>query len=172
MEFLTMQTLQNGIEVPTNSDTYKLTEHLANMGDKANVIIPVPTKDVRDGLAGKYAGMTVARLDLGARLETWNGSGWITQGPYAEFANEAVLNTAVVMNGQVGPFYQAFPAGRFTVAPIVTLGTSNARLSASWNNVTKDGFDLYVRNDSDLNALTGAIITFTAKQMTATSAAG
>lgn len=167
-----MQTLQNGAEVPTNSDTYKLTEHLAKMGNTLNVVIPVPTQSVRDGLTGKYPGMTVARLDLGGRLETYNGSGWITQGPYAEYANQALLNSPVVMNGQLGPFYQTFPAGKFTVAPIVTLGTSNARLTAAWNNVTKDGFDLYVRNDSDLDAVTGAIITFTARQMTATSAAG
>lgn len=72
-----MQTLQNGIEVPTNSDTYKLTEHLANMGTKANVVIPVANKDARDALAGPYAGMTVSRTDLpGAPLEVHDGTAW------------------------------------------------------------------------------------------------
>jgi len=72
-----MQTLQNGIEVPTNSDTYKLTEHLANMGDKSNVVIPVASKDVRDALLDKYPGMTVARTDLPrCPLETYDGTNW------------------------------------------------------------------------------------------------
>ncbi|MCT9624277.1 hypothetical protein HWD94_03955 [Pseudarthrobacter equi] len=72
-----MQTLQNGIKVPTNSDPYKLTDDLAQMGLSSNVIIPVQTKADRDGLADKFPGMTVSRLDLpGAPLETWDGNNW------------------------------------------------------------------------------------------------
>jgi len=72
-----MQTLQNGIEVPTNSDTYKLTEDLAKMGDTSNVAIPVQNKDARDALDGKFPGMIVCRLDLpNAPLETYDGTDW------------------------------------------------------------------------------------------------
>ena len=98
----------------------------------------------------------------------WVRANWV----HAEFANTALLNSPVPAGGQLGPFYQTFPAGRFTVAPIVTLGVSNARLSASCNNPTKDGFELYIRNDTSADAISGAIISFTAKQMTATTAAG
>lgn len=72
-----MQTLQNGIEVPTNSDTYKLTEDLAKMGDTANVIIPVADEAARNSIPDPYASMTVSRLDLpGAPLETHDGTKW------------------------------------------------------------------------------------------------
>ena len=71
-----MQTLQNGIEVPTNSDTYKLTEDLAKMGDTTNAVVPVPTLAARDAL-DEYPGLTVVRLDLArAPLETFDGTNW------------------------------------------------------------------------------------------------
>jgi len=69
-----MQTLQNGIEVPTNSDEYSLTTHLANMGNKSNVIVKVANAAARDALT-KTAGLTVYRLDT-ARQESWTGSRW------------------------------------------------------------------------------------------------
>lgn len=72
-----MQTLQNGIEVPTNSDLYKLTEDLAKLGDTSNVVIRVVSQAARDALEDPYAGMTVARLDLpGCPLETHDGTKW------------------------------------------------------------------------------------------------
>jgi hypothetical protein len=72
-----MQTLQNGIEVPTNSDNYALTEHLANMGNKTNVIVKVTDLAARDAL-DKYDGLTVRRLDIDSRpTETWNGVTWV-----------------------------------------------------------------------------------------------
>jgi hypothetical protein len=74
-----MQTLQNGITVPTNGDPYNLTGDLADMGNKANVIIPVSTQAQRDGLTAKFVGMTVRRLDFRGTLEWWNGSSWVSQ---------------------------------------------------------------------------------------------
>lgn len=72
-----MQILQNGAQVPTNSDTYKLTEDMATMGATLNVIIPVQNKDARDALENKFPGMTVARLDLpGVPKETYDGTNW------------------------------------------------------------------------------------------------
>lgn len=69
-----MQTLQNGIVVPTNSDEYDLTDDMAGMGNTANVIIKVANAAARDALT-KTAGMCVYRLDTG-RIEAWNGSRW------------------------------------------------------------------------------------------------
>lgn len=72
-----MQTLANGIKVPTNSDAYNLTADLAVMGNAANVIIVAATAAVRDALPSKYLGMTVRRTDLGGALEWWNGTAWV-----------------------------------------------------------------------------------------------
>jgi hypothetical protein len=71
-----MQTLQNGIKVPTNSDAYNPTADLAAMGKSANVIIPVNSQAARDNLTDKFVGMTVRRLDFRGTLEWWNGSSW------------------------------------------------------------------------------------------------
>jgi hypothetical protein len=76
-----MQTLPNGIEVPTNSDTYKLTEHLANMGNTSNVITKVATQADRDALPDPQAGDVVVRLDLpGCPLERYDGTTWKPSG--------------------------------------------------------------------------------------------
>lgn len=175
-----MQTLYNGVEVFTNGDSYNLADDVAHAFSTANVLIAVSSLAQRNGLAAIAPdgilppGTTVVRKDItGFPLETWDGVVWRPRSwTFAEYGNSALVNSPVPANGQLGPFYQSFPAGRFTVAPLVTLGTSNARLTASWNNVTTSGFDLYIRNDTPVEAVTGAIITFTAKQMTPTTAAG
>jgi len=74
-----MQILQNGVEVPTNSDPYNLTDDLANLGLTSNVIIPVTTQAQRDALTDKFVGMTVRRLDFRGTLEYWDGSGWVSE---------------------------------------------------------------------------------------------
>lgn len=66
-----MQTLQNGIQVPTNSDEYSPTEQIAGAFDQANVVIPVASQAARDALV-KRDGMPVARLDLGGIVEVWD----------------------------------------------------------------------------------------------------
>ena len=69
-----MQTLQNGIEVFTNSDEYDLATDVADAFGDANVVIVVANATARDALT-KHAGMPVYRLDV-ARMEIWNGSRW------------------------------------------------------------------------------------------------
>jgi hypothetical protein len=66
-----MQNLQNGVTVPTNSDEYNLTQHLAKAFDDANVVIPVTGVPARDALV-KRDGMPVTRLDLGGLIEVWD----------------------------------------------------------------------------------------------------
>lgn len=69
-----MQTLQNGIVVPTNSDEYDLTADLATMGATTNSVITVADATARDALT-KTAGMHVYRTDV-ACVEVWNGARW------------------------------------------------------------------------------------------------
>jgi hypothetical protein len=129
-----VQTLQNGIEVPTNSDTYKLTQDLANMGNKTNVAIPVESQAVRDALSGKFPGMTVARLDLPrCPLETYDGTKWsISDVPWANIPlaqgfdhftgsgwsgiKYAVRNGWVIVNGAV---YRADAWGDDTTCSVI-----------------------------------------------------
>lgn len=89
-----MQTLQNGIVVPTNSDPYNPTADLATMGLKSNVIIPVTTQAQRDALTGKFNGMTVRRIDLGGDLQWWNGTIWVGT-PHAEFTTSNTAGTVI-----------------------------------------------------------------------------
>lgn len=66
-----MQTLQNGIPVPTNSDTYNPTKQLEDAFNAADVVIRVPSQSARDAL-DKRDGMAVARMDLGGKIEVWD----------------------------------------------------------------------------------------------------
>jgi len=71
-----MQTLENGVQVFTNGDTYNLAGDIATAFSTANVIVKVSTDAARDALT-KYDGLTVRRLDVTGRpLEVWDGSGW------------------------------------------------------------------------------------------------
>lgn len=69
-----MQTLDNGIQVPTNSDPYKLTQDLTTMAASTKPVTVVASAAARDALS-KYTGRKVYRSDTG-REENWNGSRW------------------------------------------------------------------------------------------------
>jgi hypothetical protein len=86
-----MQTLQNGIDVPTNSDPYNLTGDLAAAFGDANVVVPVASKAVRDALT-KKDGLVVARMDLGGVIEIWDvsTSAWTKGFQHAEFTGSTV----------------------------------------------------------------------------------
>jgi hypothetical protein len=168
-----MQTLPNGVEVFTNGDDYNLADDVAHAFATAAVTITVTSEQQRDALPDKFVGMTIRRADLAGYQQWWDGAIWRPgTAIFAEYGNQALVNAPVPAGGQLGPFYQAFPPGKFTVPPIVTFGSSNARLSPGWNNISTAGFDLYVRNDSPGDAQPGAFISFSAKQVTPTSAAG
>jgi len=115
-----MQTLPNGIEVPTNSDTYKLTEDLAKMGSTAHVIIPVNSATERNGLAALYPDGVlpvptyVNRMDVtGHPIEVWDGTGW-----------DRLVSPAIRANTQTvgaGMAADAFMSG--TIRPLIQAGT-------------------------------------------------
>lgn len=69
-----MQTI-NGMDIPTNSDPYDLTDDLAGMATGANVIRRAASAAARDALPNKSAGTPAYRTDTG-RLEIYNGARW------------------------------------------------------------------------------------------------
>ena len=77
-----MQTLYNGVQVPTNGDPYNLMDDLAAAFESANVIIQISSQTQRDGLAALAPGGVlpvptfIYRTDLNRR-ETWNGVEWL-----------------------------------------------------------------------------------------------
>lgn len=99
-----MQTLFNGIEVPTNSDPYNPTDDLARMGATAGVIIDVSSQTQRDQLAAQAPGGVlpvptfVARMDIaGTPIQTWNGSSW--SGGDTGWLPVPLINTFTEFNG-------------------------------------------------------------------------
>lgn len=84
-----MQTLFNGVKVPTNGDPYNLLDDLAAAFETANVIIQISSETQRDGLPalapdGVLPVPTfIYRTDLNRR-ETWNGVEWLGDVRHAE----------------------------------------------------------------------------------------
>lgn len=81
-----MQTLQNGIPVPTNSDDYNPTDQIADAFNAADVVIRVGNESARDALV-KRDGMAVARTDLGGVIEVWSATlnAWTIGNIHTEF---------------------------------------------------------------------------------------
>lgn len=76
-----MQTLPNGVEVPTNSDPYNLTDDLANAFNDVPGAIRVSSQAQRDAIP-KVTGLRVQRMDLdGHPDDIWNGSAWLPLAP-------------------------------------------------------------------------------------------
>jgi hypothetical protein len=90
-----VQTLQNGIPVPTPSDTYNPTEQLADAFGAADVVIRVPSQAARDGLT-KRDGMAVSRMDLGGLIEVWDAdiNEWSIGIQHTEFTGDTGLEPA------------------------------------------------------------------------------
>lgn len=107
-----MQTLNNGMTVPTNGDPYNLTADLAAMGESAFVITPVSTQAARDAIAGKKVGTTVRRLDKGGRTEYWDGAAWISNVVQADIGQGA--NTPILKALEVAVPIDAFSVGKIT----------------------------------------------------------
>lgn len=106
-----MQTLPNGIEVPTNSDTYKLTEDLAKLGDTSNVVTKVVNQAARDALPNPEAGDPVVRLDVpGMPIEINDGSNWLRHIALLIYANTqtvgAGMSTDAFATGMLRPILQ------------------------------------------------------------------
>ena len=76
-----MQTLENGVVVPTNSDPYNLTDDLGNAFKQVPGAVRVSSQAQRDALT-KYTGLRVQRMDLpGHPDDIWDGSAWLPLSP-------------------------------------------------------------------------------------------
>lgn len=137
----------------------------------AGATLPVFSLAERDALV-KHDGLTVRRMDATGRpSETWDGSEW--QRFSRSFAKAAGTSAIGIVGASAlaGPFGQSFPAGRFSVAPIVTVTTDQTRLIAVAADVTASGFNLYLQNVTS-GASGNGQIRWIAEQITASSAAG
>lgn len=98
---------------------------------------------------------------------------WVSSRPGIPVATSqgTVSSRAVPSQGSV-TVAVTFPAGRFTVPPIVVTGTTgNARdVTVSHDSVTTTGFNLYLGSLSTVSRTFGA--TWRAMQMTTGAAAG
>lgn len=169
-----MQTLPNGVDVPTNSDPYNLTDDLAGAFMDANTVVPVADAAARDAYRDSRPGKVsiVVRTDItGLPLEIWDGTTWQRYSrSYAKAAGTASIG--VVPSGSTTTaLAQTFPAGRFSVPPIVTVTTDQTRVSAVAADVTTTGFNLYMSNWTTGASANGQL-RWTAEQMTPTTAAG
>jgi len=166
----------NKTATPPGTDGWNLTTDLGKALDSANVIVPVATQAERDALTpplGKYAGMTVVRMDVaGNPLEVWDGSVGNRYSPtYAKAAGRGVLNSIPAVNPNLGPVWVPFPTGRFTLAPIVTITSDQSRVIVVAADVSTTGFNLYATNVTTSNSGAGEF-RWSAEQMTSTMADG
>lgn len=150
-----MQILENGIEVPTNSDDYNLTDDLANMGETSNVTYLVSSQSARN-LLTTYDGLTVRRLDLAGRpTEVWDGATWtrspvvtagvivpdgfwaITGGPIKTVTTGLTQVTATLQMVRTGPNMTINVADTTLTSAIIPAGfrpSANAIFAATVNN--------------------------------------
>ena len=137
----------------------------------AGGILPVDLT-ARDALT-KYDMLTVQRTDVAGRpIETWDGGEWVRYSrSYAKASGSAAIG-GIGAGGTAGPFLQSFPAGRFSVAPVVIVNTDQTRLVAAAADITTSGFNLYMTNLSAGSSDPVGKMSWVAEQMTATSATG
>lgn len=127
----------NGVTVPTAGDPWQLITDLKNAFDSADMVIPVSSQTVRDGLAALAPGgvlpvpTTVMRTDLaGYPLEVWNGSSWLRKGVQSASFNrnagtDATFTTA--NTGLVSGTITGAPAGTWRIEALIGLyGSASA----------------------------------------------
>ncbi len=89
---------------------------------------------------------------------------------YREAAGKVTI-PSVAAGGSVS-VEVAFPPGRFTALPLVTLATTNGRLTLSYGSVSLGGCTIQANNWTAAASPTGASVIWHAVQMTPTTAEG
>lgn len=98
-----MQTLPNGVEVPTNSDPYNLTDDLANAFNDVPGAIRVSSQAQRDAIP-KYVGLRVQRTDLpGHPDDIWDGTAWLPLAPAAMTFSTTYRNAGTYFTDAIRP---------------------------------------------------------------------
>ena len=95
-----------------------------------------------------------------------------TKLPYASSAFTYTQVATVAANATATAVAIAFPASRFSVAPIVTLATNDQYLTAFVSAITAGTATINVRNNGSGTSAASAIVTGFAVQMTSGTAAG
>jgi hypothetical protein len=91
--------------------------------------------------------------------------------PYATSAFTFIQAAALAPNTNATTAV-AFPAGRFAVAPIVTVSSDSPPYTAFISTVTSGTVTVGVRNNGSYTPATNAVVTGFAVQMTSGTAAG
>lgn len=143
----------------------------------AGGVLPVPTLALLNAITGTSGQQAVVYADTTVANNgdyDWITSAWVrTWSPAANaFAESAGVITAAA--NTTGNTTVTFPTGRFTVAPIVSVVTTNVIANVAMNalTITSTGFTLQTYNVSTGAAISGVGTQWTARQMTSTTAAG
>lgn len=151
-----MQTLDNGIEVPTNGDNYNLTEHLAGMGGTSNVVRIVPSESVRDSIAEPYAGLPISRTDLpGAPLQVYDGTNWsnvptVEATTLIQGSDPGFVVSGIVTKTRIGDLTQVILSGRITRA----VASDASSINKTIPNLVPDAYRPFSTADWPTNLLT------------------
>uniref|UniRef100_UPI003F49ACBF hypothetical protein n=1 Tax=Arthrobacter silvisoli TaxID=2291022 RepID=UPI003F49ACBF len=173
----------NGGTAPVGGDGWNLVPDMKKLAETLRVLIPAADQTARDALAAGFPGGVLPvptmcfRLDL-ARAEVWDGIAWksfgaaIGSGPYAMAAGTSTFS----VTGTGGSLAVSFPAGRFTVPPIIVLGKAMSgagKMVFYAVNSATTGFTLGAQtaDGSSVSSL-GVACQWTAIQMTPTNGAG
>ena len=95
-----------------------------------------------------------------------------TKLPYASAAFTYTQVATVAANVTATAVAVAFPASRFSVAPLVTVSTSDQYLTAFVSAITSGTATINVRNNGNTTSGANAIVTGFAVQMNSGTAAG
>lgn len=129
----------------TAADLNKAIELIAQMGNYRGDL----TEAQRDALSGGalYAGLLVFNTTAG-RLERYDGSGWSTPGFAFAMATGSYTVTSLAANGGNSTGNITFPAGRFSVPPLVFVQPASPRYGTSIINSTVSGCQIFTQNFS------------------------
>lgn len=136
----------------------------------------VPASAMLPASAAKW--QEARALDTGAKY-VFDGTTWVLDGPFAEYHGTALCTGTSVIVGGFGSVAVAFPAGRFTVAPIVIphingfVTNSSAVVAKYASSVTTSGCTLnFVNLGAGTTSWTSLPVGYHAYQMTPTTAVG
>jgi hypothetical protein len=109
---------------------------------------------------------------IGEVLTASDLNGNFSKLPFASAAFRYTQVAAVAPNDLGTSVAVAFPASRFSVAPLVTVSTDSSVLTAYVLSVTSGTATINVRNNGNASSGANAVVTGFAVQMTSGTAAG
>lgn len=165
------------INVPTNAaNAAACTITLRSPTSFAPVALQCPTKALLDTVTGTLGQTAVVTSDATTaynRMWFWSSTGWVhslnTSTPFAEAFGTGTYPS--IGAGASANVAVSFPAGRFTVPPIVFVTPDSSRLTGSYNSITTSGANANLGNWSP-GAAGGGAFSWHAVQMKSASAAG